>query len=255
MRAAVATALLFFSARAAAQERPLVDVAAGVGGVSRHLSYHQDVFGRFAPYDLTIAPSLLVRAELYPLAATDLTVLRDLGLVASGEFVLGLSSQGADGRARDTSFWSADAGLRYRVVYGDGELGLSARWMLQRFVVGGGSAGDAALVPAISYQSLRPGVDLQHRLNARARLLLGFGWLFVFDAGELTERYFPRATIHAADATVGAAFAVTGALELRVVLGARRYFYDMRVEPGDVYLAGGAVDHVFTGSLTAAWRR
>jgi hypothetical protein len=255
MRAALLIASMLVATTASAQERPFVDVAAGLGGVSRHLSYHQDVFGRFAPYDLNVAPSLLVRAELYPLASTNLTGLRDLGVVAGGEFVLGVTSQGADGRDRDTSFWSADAGLRYRIVYGSGEVGVSARWMIQRFVIGPGSPSNAAIVPAISYQSVRPGVDLQHRLSARWRLMAGFGWLFVLDAGELTERYFPRATIHAADATVGAAVAVTGALELRVVLGARRYFHDMQVEPGDAYLAGGAVDQVFTGSLTAAWRR
>jgi hypothetical protein len=255
MRAALVTALLLVATTASAQERPLVDGAVGLGGVSRHLSYHQDVFGRFAPYNLTVAPSVLFRGEVYLFAATPLKALQDLGIVGGAELVFGATSQGPDGRSRDTSFTSTEAGLRYRFPYASGEVGVSARWMLQRFVIGPGSASDAAIVPAISYQSVRPGVDLQHRVSARVRLLAGFGWLFVLDAGELTERYFPRATIHAADATVGAAVAVTGPLELRVVLGARRYFHDMRVEPGDAYLAGGAVDQVFTGSLTAAWRR
>ena len=255
MRAAVVTALVLAANVASAQEHPLADGAVGLGGVSRHLSYHQDVFGRFAPYDLALAPSVLFRGEVYLFGATPLTALRDLGVVGAAELVFGVSSQGADGRARDTSFTSAEAGLRYRFPYAAGEFGVSARWVLQRFAIGAGAPGDPALVPEIAYQSVRAGVDLRHRVHPRVAVTAAIGWLFVLDAGELTERYFPRATIQAADASLGVAFAVTSGIEVRATLGARRYFHDMRVEPGDPYLAGGALDHVFSGALTAAWRR
>jgi hypothetical protein len=254
-RLAFALALALLPPVAAAQERPVIDLALGAEGVSRHLDWHQDVFGRFAPYGLAIAPALVARAELYPFADTTLTGLRDLGVLVGGSVVLGLSSRGADGRDRDTSFWSAEAGLRHRIPYAAGELGLSARWLGQHFAVGAGDPRDPALLPVIAYESVRLGGDWRHRVHPRVALAAGAGWLFVLDAGELTERYFPRAVIQAVDASLGAAIALSPGLELRATLGARRYFHDMRVEPGDPFLLGGALDHVLTGSLLVGWRR
>ena len=91
--------------------------------------------------------------------------------------------------------------------------------------------------------------------DLRVALTAGLGWLVVGGAGELTERYFPRAIIQAVDASMGAVFPLSSSLEVRATLGARRYFHDMRVEPGDPFLLGGALDHLLNGALLLAWRR
>jgi hypothetical protein len=238
-----------------AQAHPMFDVALGGGGLSRHLAYHQDLHGDFAPYNLTLAPAVVGHVAVYPLAGTELTVLRDLGLVVDGDVTLGVTSRTPTGATRDTSFWGVGAGLRGRVVYDGGEVGFSARWLLQSFGLTGTNDPMGPFVPSITYQGVHAGADLRHALSTRFSLTAAAGWFLVLDAGELTETYFRRATLHAGDVGIGAVIGLGDAFEARINLNARRYFHAMNPEPGDSYIVGGALDHVFTGTVLIAWRR
>lgn len=236
-----------------AQAHPSADVAAGVGVLSRSLAYHEDLFGRFAPYDLAAAPALNVRAELYPFAARG-GALGDLGLVAGGEYAFATSARTADGRERATRFWGVEAGLRWRLTRGPAEVGLSARWAWQSFGIEPSGAPQGPVTPAWAYQSVRPGVDLRVALGARVALTASLGWLFVLGYGDAGS-FFPRASGHAADGALGAAVGLTGALELRAQVTARRYFLAMNPEPGDAWIVGGAVDQLLGATIALAWRR
>jgi hypothetical protein len=254
MRLAFALATLAFTSFADAQDRPRIDGALGLGVTSRHLSYNQDIFGRFAPYDLAAAPVLVARFEAYPFASSERAFVRDLGLVAGADWVFGLSSQGVDGASRDTSFWGAELGLRWRLPFSRGELGLSARWVLQSFSIASVERRSAVL-PEVVYQSLRPGLDLRVAIVPRVRLTASLGWLAVLSTGELGDAYFPHDQSQGVDGALGVAVGVTEAIELRAALSARWYGHAFNPRPGEFGAVGGALDAQYGATLSAAWRR
>ena len=50
------------------------------------------------------------------------------------------------------------------------------------------------------------------------------------------------------------AFAITPDLEVRATAGLRRYGFDMNSKPGDLWVAGGAIDQLMWGGLGLAYR-
>lgn len=247
----VVCAALAAPVEALAQARAQVDVSAGLGAFSRHLSFHQDIFGRFAPYDLAAAPLVAVDGAVYPLARTSLPVLRDVGLVGRWERAFAVTSRGADGADRDTTFEAFDVGLRGRAPFAWGELGLGARWSRQSLRV---AAGAGAPVPEAVYDAARVTLDGALTFD-RWRLGVGLAWLFVFDGGPFTGTYFPRADMHGVDGALTVSYALTAGFEVRASALGRRYFHAIHPQPGDVGAVGGALDQTLSATLALAWRR
>jgi hypothetical protein len=87
------------------------------------------------------------------------------------------------------------------------------------------------------------------------RLDLMAGYLHPFSFGELGgDDWFPRVRGGGVDGRVVTAFVTPSGVEVRVVGELRRMFMDMRSEPGDAWVAGGAVDQVWSAGLELGWR-
>jgi hypothetical protein len=233
-----------------------LDLTVGGRAFRRHLSYTDDLFGVLRAYDLNLGPAAYAAVEWYPGAHFSNGPLAHLGLVASGEYAFALRSRDpATDASYDTRAWSASLGVRARLPLGASEVGLTGAYLLQQYAVEGTRHGNDPGVPTVTYQSLRAGLSARIALTGWFALTAGAGYLFVLSAGEMSSEYFPRAQMGAVDAALGAALAVASEIEVRLGLDARRYFYSFHPEPGDPWIAGGALDHYFGATLGVALRR
>jgi len=79
-------------------------------------------------------------------------------------------------------------------------------------------------------------------------------YLAVTDAGEIGEDdWFPRLSVAGIEATLEAGYVLPDGLSLRLGVDLRRYFYSLNPEPGDAWIAGGALDQYVAGQLGAVW--
>ncbi|MCK6547009.1 hypothetical protein L6R52_14260 [Myxococcota bacterium] len=232
-----------------------LEVAAGVELFARNFSYNDDLFGRLRPYTLSGAPAISVQGVWYPGAHFTHGIAANLGIAFDVELGLALESSDASGATYPTSALEAGGALRWRIPFADAsELAISAGGGVQQFSVDPADTGASPELPSVGYGFVRGGVDARIALPAGLAVIAGLGYRQVLSAGEITEdAWFPRASAGGLDGEVGLGYAIIDALEARVTVFGRRYFYSMDPEPGDPNVAGGALDQYFGGSLSIAW--
>ncbi|WP_437725942.1 hypothetical protein [Sorangium sp. So ce861] len=219
----------------------------------RTLSYTDLLSENLRTYEVLGVPMPSLRAELYPLARSALPVLRDLGLALSYARAVGLDSEGAGGASVSTSWSRLHAGLkgRYRpagqagpVVFASGGL----CWTDFDVASTGDPSRDAA---AVSYVALRLGVDGRLPVGPVA-LEAGAGYQAPLSMGALSS-YFREPSAGGVDLRVAVAVPFAPGLEARAGASYARFFYDFDAEPGDPYIAGGALDQLFGAHLGVAY--
>lgn len=227
-------------------------VWAGGGVTHRDLSYTDDIFEQLSDYTLPAWPSLHGGARWYPGAHFTNDAWAHLGVFTELGGAIGARTR-QDGETFPTECWSLLVGLDARVPFEPIELGLALGFGLQSFLLGRGTAGNAAGVVSVEHQLLRPGI--------RARIAMGlglyveptFGWRLLFGSGELS-RWFPRNTGSGLD------FGLSLGWESDLGLGARlrvehsRYFFAFHPEPEDALIAGGVLDQYVSATIDVVWR-
>ena len=145
-------------------------------------------------------------------------------------------------------------GLRYRVPVAPWQIGIEvtggehAFW----FTSGGGADRSQLSIPNTIYRFARAGLDARFAVTPDFSLSVGAGYRYVINhAGPISDD-FPHLTVAGVDADVGAAYAITRSIEVRLQGGVRRYFYDMHSVRGDQQIAGGAVDQYLSGAAMLA---
>lgn len=243
------------------------EIAVGMRGFSRELTYVQDVNANLRPYSLGLAPAAFVEGGWYPGAHFSRGVAAVIGVV--GDFTRSIATTSAvSGRATYTTTLQAfSAGLRGRFSLGRSEIGLSACAGRQEFSVAGdteegaATAGGAPVtrgyVPDVAYTYVRPGLDFRIALGDLGVGLRG-GYRFVIDAGEIQRaEWFPKATVSAGDLGLFVEYALPGGFFTRIGGDVHRYAYDMHSSPNDLRtrdVAGGAVDQYLAAYAAVAWR-
>ncbi|WP_437939375.1 hypothetical protein [Sorangium sp. So ce341] len=219
----------------------------------RTLSYTDLLSENLRTYEVLGVPMPSLRAELYPLARSALPVLRDLGIALSYARAVGLDSEGAGGASVSTSFSRLFAGLkgRYRpagqagpVLFASGGL----CWTDFDVAPTGDPSRDAA---AVSYVALRLGADGRLPVGPVA-LEAGAGYQAPLSTGALAS-YFREPSAGGVDLRVAVAVPFAPGLEARAGASYARFFYDFDAEPGDPYIAGGALDQLFGAHLGVAY--
>ncbi|MGH7437378.1 MAG: hypothetical protein ACRENE_17000, partial [Polyangiaceae bacterium] len=217
-----------------------------VGG-SRHFSWVDRVTGTLRPYDLFVAPGVQVSGDLYPLARTGVPVLSGLGAQASYSRAFGLSSQDTSGHGVGTSWQAYELGARDRIAIGRSALfGVSGGYGDNSFSLDDAVTSTEQL-PGVDYRYLRAGVDGRYThgdLSVRA----AFGYRGVFSTGEV-GKLFPRARTGGVDASIGVARTMAPGIELSLDVAYTRFYYSLLPQPGDRYVAGGALDEMASLSL------
>jgi hypothetical protein len=243
-------------------ERPrpaAIDLRIGFGVVGRSFWYTDDLFMVLRPYYLPIAPAVNASVEWYPGAHFSRGVASMFGLVAEGGYTLVFSSPDAQRRNYPTTAFNAAAGLRTRLWLLDRiDVGLLLGFAMQSFTLDRSSV---MLAPAegianTTYLGLRAGITGRVQIVPRLAATVGYTFQYVLDSGEFSSStFFPRATVMAMDWSLGAAFAFTPSIELRLSADWRRYFSSINPMPGDLFIAGGSVDDNYGITASFAFRR
>ena len=240
--------------------RRWLELAIGVRGFSRNLTYNELVTAGLHQYELALGPAAVLDVTLYPLALMLDGPAANIGLVAAIEQAVGTSSEivaeGAfpTGATFPTSMREYAGGLRYRVPAGAWQFGVAATGGEHAFwFTSGGGADRAALdIPNAIYRFVRGGLDVRLAVTADFSIAAGAGYRHVLNHGGPIRNDFPHLSVAGVDAAVRAAYAVTRSIEARVQADLRRYFYDMHSVAGDARIAGGAVDQYLSIAVLLA---
>ena len=230
-------------------------VGAGVDLGLRRFEYNQPITRNLRAYNVTGAPMIAFDLELYPLAGQ--SVIGDFGLVGHYSRALALQSSPQGGQKISTSWDNWFAGLRYRIRVSEKGpmviLGLG--YGSESFTFGNAGVPLENEVPQATYRYVKASIDGRIPLGPVA-VMAGFGYLFTSPkADDLTtvSGRFPKSSVGGVEANLGVAIPLFKGLEARVLARYTRFFYSMNPEPGDAYVAGGAVDTFASLHLGAAY--
>jgi hypothetical protein len=218
---------------------------------SRNFTYVDRLTPTLRPYSVAGPPLALIEGELYPLARSGTPVLKDLGATLDYAMAFGLSSQDSNHTPVSTSWTMFDAGLRERIPLGRSVLlGVHAGYGENAFQFSGGLQ-TASQLPSVRYRFVRAGADGRVALGSFAVYAYA-SYLDVLDPGPVGS-YFPRATLGGVEGRFGVTRSMGRNIELSLEVAYTRFFYTLNPQPGDSYVAGGALDQMAFGSLGAAY--
>lgn len=226
----------------------------GVELQGRWFAYSDGITQNLRPYSVFGAPTVSIAGEVYPMAGSPIPWIGDLGLTLSYARALGLDSATEGGDAIGTTSQRLGVGLRGRRVLGEGAapiLGLSAGFRLVEFSFDA-PEDLAAEVPDVSYALLRLGVDGRVPLGPVAVAAM-LEYLGPLSAGDVYER-FKDPTVAGIGLGVGVIYpTVIEGVEARLWVEYSRFFSAFSPDPGDPYVAGGALDELLGLRLSGAY--
>ena len=228
----------------------LFSLEAGLEFGGRSFSYSDPITLNLRPYDVFGVPGVTVGGEIYPGATTGITGLQDVGVSLSYMHALGLSSQTADGRYLFGTSWNRfHVGLRYRLRFGDRDdnpvvLNFDGRFGFLNFSFEAEDENSAAIeneIGTVGYNVLRIGVDGRLPIGSIFAFVPKFGYVGPLQGGEVYDR-FRDPTYGAVDMGLAFALVLGAGFETRAGIDYLRIFSSFAPEPGDPYVAGGALD-------------
>ena len=226
-----------------------------VGGraFSRRFYFTDDLFGALGGYRLRLAPSALLDAEWYPAAHFTSGPASAVGLALGAEYALGLSSQAPDGTTHSTRVQRLRAALQVRFQPGSVELTPFAGFVWQAFAV---NDIPGLPLPDVDVRGLRAGLSTRARLSGPLGLTAHVAGIYPLSTGEIgSSEWFPRMATGGLDASAGLTFALQRSLELRLAGEYSRLWSTMNPEPGDAFIAGGALDFSWGANLAITFTR
>ncbi|WP_437985785.1 hypothetical protein [Sorangium sp. So ce117] len=229
----------------------LFSIELGVEFVGRWFDYSDPRTQNLPPYSVFGQPALSVSGELYPLASTDIAVLKGLGVTAGYARALGLDSAVGSGDPISTTYERINLGLRERLSLGEASvLGISAGLRFLTFEIDA-PADLARTVPNVSYTLFRAGLDGRFPVGPIA-LALGAEYILPLSSGPVYER-FTGASVQGVGALAGVMIPVATGIEARLLVEYARFFSSFQPEQGDAYIAGGAIDQYLGLRLAGAY--
>jgi hypothetical protein len=225
----------------------LASIGASIQGGARDFSYVDRITPTLRPYDLVAAPLVFVDGEIYPLARSRILVLEDLGATFDYAQAFGLASTDSAGTSVSTTWNAFDFGAHERVPIGHAVLaGIHGGYGEIDYSFHGALRTSAQL-PDVQYRFVRGGLDGRVALGAIA--VYGYAsYLSVLSTG-LFGTYFARASVGGIEGRIGVAHAIARGFELSLEIAYTRFYYSLHPQPGDAYVAGGALDQMTRGSL------
>ena len=210
----------------------------------RNFAYNDALLGGLRSYTNNAVPMGSVDAALYPFAHSGTPILVDVGLVAGVGDSLEFESKTTDGTQTAKGNW-----LRYSVgargrIHTSGKpgevlVGVQGTYGASKFAFTGTDP-IVSQVPSVDYKYLRAGADVRIPFGAFS-VTAAAGYDFILSSGPF-EQKFPRAEIGGVDALLGAAYRVAENVEIAGSAHYERVFSKLNPQPGDQYVAGGALD-------------
>jgi len=229
-----------------------LSLTAGMEMGGRSFHYTDPITDNLRPYQLFGAPSVALSAELYPLSRSSIPVVRDLGITGSYALAFALSSKLEGTETVDTSWSRLQAGVRLRVRTGGPGFGLSLGYGFVKFGFSGAESAPIDELPDVDYSFLRAGLDARMPIARAIVVIASAGYMGVLSSGALDDR-FPRSSAGGADLALGASWRALGPVAISLTASYTRFFFTMNPEPGDPYVAGGALDEFLGIQLGASY--
>lgn len=239
------------SAGQTAFKRRRFELNAGLSLLWRTLSYTDALSGQ-VPYKSGPFSVMHTSVIWYPGAHLEHGLLRYLGLAASFDCGLGMKSTDLSGAADfPTKYLAYSAGLHALIPTNRSE-----SFSLGPQIVYGGSnfkvGDDASLqarseIPASTYQMIAAGLVAQLRLDrvlARAQL----SYLGMLDTGGFKGLY-PNSSANGLRMGVNIGYAFAEHWDINAGLDYTRVGFSLKPEPGDPWIAGGALDQYVSALL------
>jgi len=223
--------------------RTEVGVYVSVDVGNRRFKYSDPLGNELRPYKLPLAPMLSFGLEAYPLATSNVPVLRDLGFRGRFSRAFALDSTTPEGDKIETSWTRFGGDVRERLLLPGRhplEFGVSFGADASYFVMTS-RANVQALLPSARTISLRFGLDGRVLLAGRFSTMLDIAYLAVTSPGEIYD-HFRDPHVAGIDGALGFALSLVPGLEARLAARYTRYFATFHPEVGDPYVAGGALD-------------
>jgi hypothetical protein len=221
----------------------------------RTLGYTDDLFHVLASYQANAVLSAGATAALYPFARLGVPVLEGVGLVGNAQAEPRIHTTDSTGKQYNTTSSRWEVGAGERLIFGPLELGLYGLYGSQSFSVELPGQG-VSPIPAVDYVFWAPELRMRVALGDRFFVLASAAYLVINATGEIgSAARFPRLDVGGVEGQLGMGVRVTGPWELRLVADYRRYYYTMNPQPGDPYVAGGALDQYSSllGGIAARW--
>jgi hypothetical protein len=210
------------------------------------------------PYDLPQGlllpetPGLAASVEVYPLARTEWSFARDIGL--SGHVGIDWAKARLGTSTTSVQWHSWEVNLRGRIPLGPRAeapfLGVELGVGELDFGFDAAASTVTARLPGVDYHYLRLGVDGRIPVGPVA-VLLGVAYRPILGAGQLGTD-FPNESIAGMDAKVGVALKLLPWMEARIVVNYTRVWASFNPHPGDTYVAGGGLDQFINADFGVA---
>jgi hypothetical protein len=212
-------------------------------------------------YKIFGPPAIAVAAEVYPAATTGIVVVRDIGLWVDYAHYFAVRSQTSDNLGFGANWNRLNTGLRYRFRFGAKErpfvLALQGGYGFHNFAFKPDDDKAARITDSLAtvkYNYLRVGLDARLPVSIVA-FLPGFSYLGPLSPSDDTVyARFRDASVKGVQMWLDLAVVLPKGFELRGGAEYTRYFASFRPEPGDAYVAGGALDQFVALRLSALYR-
>ncbi|MGZ6125876.1 MAG: hypothetical protein ACXWLR_13000 [Myxococcales bacterium] len=230
---------------------PSVDASVSAGTAVRRLFFKDRLTPTLVGWQSGALAVWGLSVQAYP-STGRLPVLDDIGAYGRYSRSLASNTLTADGTlAFSTQEIAWEAGLRWRAIFGGRERGA--------VTVGYGSLRQdfssarlpGYLLPAGTIRYWRPGLEGRMSLG-RVALAAGAAYLMVVRQ-DFLDANFPRASKGGLEASLRASMDV-GKVGLTLSGRYQRFFYSLHPQPYDPYVAGGALDELFTVDLACGFR-
>lgn len=237
---------------------PFAIIRVEFNSVARSYDYNDPVTTNLRPFSVSFMPTPALSLALYPLGLTGSAALSGLGLDVGFATSLGVSSARADGPSYPTTYSRFDVGAHYRLWFGEtaSSFTLIPRVGFQSAGLSLSAASDGTVeneLPNARYSGLRFGLGIDAPLFAGLRLLADGAFVLLgSSAGEvISSKYFTKGSVNGINVGASLAYGITDAFGLEAGFGYQHYFFAFQPNPGDAFIAGGALDQYFTGRLAA----
>lgn len=240
--------------------RELFAVSAGLEFGGRLFSYSDGIGDNLRPYEVFGVPALSLSGVVYPATTADVPVLSDLGLTVAYMHAFGLASRTDDDSMRFSTTWNRfSAGLQVRLALSDSPrpatLCLAGALGFLNFTIEPESDAGAAIadeIATVEYLFLRAGLAGSIPLGDVFAMHPSLAYVGPLAGGELYDR-FRDASVAGVDLGLLLGLSLGAGFELRTGVRYTRFFSAFAPEPGDRFVAGGAIDQYITIPLTSAY--
>jgi hypothetical protein len=230
----------------------------------RQLEYNDDIYGLLRGYTLPLGPAIEVTGRWYPGAHFTSGFGAHLGLEFAYERAFGIDSVRSDTEGDDETFPTRSqdwfVGVRGRIPFGAHNASVGLGYGSHIFVIdpsGPAVEGRSNLpeIPRTEYDYVRIHAEARLAIVGGLRFTLGGGYRVVLSPGGIQDEvWFPASDVGGVELDAMLGYLLDNGLEIRLGFDWRRYFYTMNVEVTSPWIAGGALDQYFGGSLGLAWR-